>query len=52
MNLAPPIPKYTLEELQQIYELSIQQSNQILDKFKGEKHSIDKFLRRCNRRGG
>lgn len=50
MKHAPSILRYTLEELQQIYQLSIAQAAQILDRFGGEKRSIDKFMRRCKRR--
>lgn len=50
MNLAKPAPRYTLEELQETYELSIPQAAQIIDKFGGEKRRIDRFMRRCVRR--
>ncbi|SFA83395.1 hypothetical protein SAMN03159496_00648 [Rhizobium sp. NFR07] len=47
MNLAPSVPKYTLEQLQETYELSIPRAVQILEKFGGERRRIDKFMRRC-----
>jgi hypothetical protein len=50
MHMGRPIPKYTLEELQQSYELNIAQAVNILDKFGSEKSRIDRFMRRCNRR--
>jgi len=50
MHTAQPIPKYTLETLQQSYELSISQAINILDKFGSEKNSIDRFMRHCSRR--
>ncbi len=50
MNLVKPAPRYTLEELQEAYELSIPQAAQIMDKFGGEKASTDRFMRRCVRR--
>lgn len=50
MHAAQPIPKYTLETLQQSYELSIPQAVTILDKFGSKKSSIDRFMRRCSRR--
>lgn len=49
MNLAPSVPKYTLEQLQETYELSIPRAVQILEKFGGEQRRIDKFMRRCMR---
>jgi hypothetical protein len=50
MNLGPSIPKYTLEQLQEAYELSIPQAVQILEKFGGDQRRIDKFMRRCVQR--
>ena len=50
MHTAQPIPKYTLETLQQSYELSIPQAVNILDKFGSEKNRIDRFMRHCSRR--
>lgn len=50
MNLAPSIPKYSLEQLQEAYVLSIPQAVRILDKFEGNRRQIDKFMRRCTQR--
>lgn len=50
MHTAHSVPKYTLEELQLSYELSIAQAMNILDKFGSEKTRIDRFMRRCNQR--
>lgn len=50
MNIARPAPRYTPEELQETYELSIPQAAQIIDKFDGVKRRIDRFMRRCVRR--
>ncbi|GGG23831.1 MULTISPECIES: hypothetical protein [Rhizobium] len=49
MNIAPSVPKYTLEQLQEAYELSIPRAVQILEKFGGDRRLIDKFMRRCQR---
>jgi hypothetical protein len=50
MNLAPSLPKYTLEQLQQTYVLSIPQAVKILEEFGGDRRQIDKFMRRCEQR--
>lgn len=50
MDVAPRMPKYTLEKLQESYELSIPQAVNIMEKFGAEKSRIDRFMRRCNRR--
>lgn len=50
MSNAHKVPRYTLEALQESYELSIPQAVNILDKFGGEKSGIDRFMRRCNQR--
>jgi hypothetical protein len=52
MNLTPSVPRYTLEQLQEAYELSIPQAEQIIERFGGERRRIDKFMRRCVRRSG
>jgi len=50
MHLARPVPRYTLETLQQSYELNLPQAVNILDKFGAEKTKIDRFMRQCNKR--
>ncbi len=50
MNVASRMPKYTLEKLQESYELSIPQAVNIMEKLGPEKGRIDRFMRRCNRR--
>lgn len=50
MNLIRPAAHYTLEELQEAYELNIPQAARIIDKFGGEKTRIDRFMSRCIRR--
>lgn len=50
MNIAHTTPKYTLEKLQESYDLNIPQAISIMEKFGSEKVRIDRFMRRCNRR--
>jgi hypothetical protein len=50
MNLAPSLPKYTLEQLQEAYVLSIPKAVKILEKFRGDRRQIDRFMRRCEQR--
>jgi hypothetical protein len=50
MNIAPSPPKYTLEQLQEAFELSIPRAVRIFEKFGGDRRLIDKFMRKCEQR--
>lgn len=40
---------YTLEQLQQKYSLSISVAFEVLDRYGGDRASIDKIMKRCRR---
>ncbi|WP_262528766.1 hypothetical protein [Agrobacterium tumefaciens] len=46
MKTANPEP-YTIEKLQSVYALSLQKAAEILDRFGGDRKSIEKMLKRC-----